>query len=242
MTMNISHKDWEALSAYVDGELTRRERVRLEDRLQSNPDLYSAYRKLRQTRHTLRRAPRLSAPRDFTLTPEMVGEKKTAEGFSWPSFFRTAAVLASVFLVMVLVFDFGGALISPRFANAPLLQEEKRASEPALEVMKEEAAEEMEAPQEPQPELSLEEEMAEGEEEAADAVETEEDLDASEMAAEATETPFPTPVPTPTRLGEEPAGLEPPGWPTIRIVEIILAGAVVGFGALAFLLRRGKSA
>ncbi|HHH82746.1 MAG TPA: hypothetical protein ENL35_07135, partial [Chloroflexi bacterium] len=50
-------RDLEALSVYLDGELTPRERVKLEARLEANPELRQALEELRLVAGALRELP-----------------------------------------------------------------------------------------------------------------------------------------------------------------------------------------
>jgi hypothetical protein len=111
MTKQIPVREWEAISAYLDKQLSEKERVRLEARLKTSPELQFALEEMRQTRALLRSQPRLKAPRNFTLTPEMVGRKAKArpEPRSY-LFFRFASAMATMLLVFVLLGDlFTGA-------------------------------------------------------------------------------------------------------------------------------------
>ncbi len=106
MTKNISSREWENLSAYLDGYLSQKERQRLEERLQHSPELQNGLEELRRTRRVLRSQPKMKAPRNFTLTADMVGAR--AKGRSTPRIFpvlRLASVLASILLVFVVVGD-----------------------------------------------------------------------------------------------------------------------------------------
>ena len=76
MDNRIKSQDWETLSAYLDGQLTPRELTHLETRLSSDPELRTALEELRQTRGVLRSLPKLRVPRNFTLSPEMVGIRR----------------------------------------------------------------------------------------------------------------------------------------------------------------------
>jgi hypothetical protein len=109
MTKNISMRDWEALSAYLDEQLSAKERTRLETQLNQAPELRSALEELRRTRSVLRSQPKVRAPRNFTLTPEMAGLKagpaRRAPGYP---FFRLASALAGFLFLMVLVGDLTG--------------------------------------------------------------------------------------------------------------------------------------
>jgi len=75
MKAQLSHKDWELISEYLDGELSAREKNRLDQRLNQQPELRNSLEEMRQTRSILRSTPRLRAPRNFTLRPEMVQKR-----------------------------------------------------------------------------------------------------------------------------------------------------------------------
>jgi len=64
-----SDRDLERLSAYLDGELSPREHAEVDRQLALEPALRDALEGLRQTKALLRAAPRVRAPRDFTLDP-----------------------------------------------------------------------------------------------------------------------------------------------------------------------------
>jgi hypothetical protein len=115
MTKNISMREWETLSAYLDEQLPAKERARLETRLSQAPELRSALEDLRRTRAVLRSQPRVRAPRNFTLTPDMVGIKpKPARRAPAYPFFRFASALAGFLFLLVLVGDLTGL---PPFAS-----------------------------------------------------------------------------------------------------------------------------
>ncbi len=139
MTMKIPRRDWETLSAYSDGELSKRATARIEKRLQSEPALQMALNELQLTQKILGRAPRLPAPRDFRLTPEMVGQaapprpERPRQARLFPVF-RMAAALASVLLVAVMVLDFGSGFLSPKLAMSPAPAAEYAVEEAAVEV------------------------------------------------------------------------------------------------------------
>ena len=69
----MNSRDLELLSSYLDGQLKPSESARLERRLASEPDLRSVLDDLRAARGLLRQLPVRKAPRNFTLTPKMVG-------------------------------------------------------------------------------------------------------------------------------------------------------------------------
>lgn len=116
MQPKISSRDWESLSAYLDGELSAKERSQIELRLRDDPELRSALKGLRQTRIVLRSQPRLRAPRNFTLSPQMAGLQVTRRTRSAPFAFpalRLAAALATIFFVMVMVGDLASRSMQP---------------------------------------------------------------------------------------------------------------------------------
>jgi hypothetical protein len=123
MKTRISKRDWEALSAYIDEQLTAGERSRLESRLQSDPDLQTALEELRHTRAVLRSLPKLRAPRNYTLTRQMVPERRERpRAYPMLSF---ASALATLLLVLVLVGDY----FAPRAAvPAPATESQARSA------------------------------------------------------------------------------------------------------------------
>jgi hypothetical protein len=105
MRPNISNRDWELLSAYMDGQLSSGKRAQLDARMQTNPELRAALDELTKTRAMLRSLPRLKAPHSIKLTPEMVGQKQPRRLYP---FFQFASALSSLMLVLILLSDFLG--------------------------------------------------------------------------------------------------------------------------------------
>ena len=128
MTIRISHRELEAISAYLDGQLSPRERARLESRLQVNQDLHMALEQLRRTRALLRSLPAMRAPRNYVLTPQMVRPRKPAPR-SYPVL-RLVSVMASLLFALVLLGDFLGLGPSRALPQVAAVREE-----PAAEVM-----------------------------------------------------------------------------------------------------------
>lgn len=112
MTPTPSFRDVERLSAYLDGQLKPSEMARLEARLQTEPELASVLNDLRQARGILRQLPQRRAPRNFTLTPKMVGHKPPMPR-SYP-IFRMATVLAT----LLLFFTFATNFMAPRLVRS----------------------------------------------------------------------------------------------------------------------------
>lgn len=111
MNASITQRDLETLSAYLDGELSPAQFRKIETRLSSDQNLRAALEELRNTRRTLCMAPRLRAPRNFTLTPELAGVRQSA-----PRLFnamRLVSVVASFLFVVTVAGDY--------LANNPIL-------------------------------------------------------------------------------------------------------------------------
>lgn len=111
MKTQLTPRDTQQLSAYLDGALSSAERADLEKRLATRADLAAGLEELRQTRAVLRAAPRRKAPRNFTLKPDMVPARRTAWRGWTPVFSFASAATALVALVMLLgqMLPLGGA-------------------------------------------------------------------------------------------------------------------------------------
>lgn len=96
----LSERDLELLSAYIDGEITPSERTQLEARLNREPGLRRELATLRQTVSWINALPPPRAPRNFTLTPEMV-RRKPAKVLFFPAtaMVSTLSAVAAVLLV-----------------------------------------------------------------------------------------------------------------------------------------------
>jgi anti-sigma factor RsiW len=97
----MNHRDVEQLSSYLDGGLSPSDSARLKTRLASDPALASTLDALRESRTLLRRLPHRRAPRNFMLTPKMVGQKPPLPR-SYPVF-RFATALATLLFALSFV-------------------------------------------------------------------------------------------------------------------------------------------
>lgn len=116
----LSDQDADLLSAYIDGMLGAEEQTQLEARLSQDTFLRSELAAMRQTVRWLNELPALQAPRNFTITPEMVAEP-TTQGkpanvipLYRRGWFPIASAAAAVFVVVI-----GLALVLPQ-ANQQL--------------------------------------------------------------------------------------------------------------------------
>ena len=114
-------RDIEQLSAYLDGQLNPSDSARLESRINTDPELASALSDLRSARSILRKLPKRKAPRNFTLTRQMVGLKPPLPRTF--SFFR----FSTAFATFLLMLTFAANLLIPRIsfgAGAPMMAQE----------------------------------------------------------------------------------------------------------------------
>jgi anti-sigma factor RsiW len=102
--------DIEQLSSYLDGQLSPSESARLESRIASDPELASAFNDIRATRGILRKLPSRKAPRNFTLTRQMVGLKPPLPRSY--SFFRFSTAFATILFALT----FAVNLLGPRLS------------------------------------------------------------------------------------------------------------------------------
>lgn len=109
----MNQRDLELLSSYLDGQLKPSDSARLERRLASEPDLRAVLDDLRAARGLLRQLPMRKAPRNFILTPKMVGKNPPLPR-SYPAF-RFVTALASLMLFFTLGLNF----VVPQMAQTP---------------------------------------------------------------------------------------------------------------------------
>lgn len=95
----LSQRDLELLSAYLDGQLSRRQTRRLEARLEQEPALRIELDELRATVQHLHALPIPRASRHFTLRPEMVGERPQRR--SYPVLRLATALAGLAFVALV---------------------------------------------------------------------------------------------------------------------------------------------
>jgi hypothetical protein len=125
------------LSAYLDDALSAKERQELETRLEREPALQQRLKSLRKTKIILGYLPHQQAPRNFTLTPDMVADRTRKK----PPLF-TALKFASSLAAILLVVLFGveimlgrGLQIGPITAKAPMMETAILADESTPEPM-----------------------------------------------------------------------------------------------------------
>jgi len=97
------------LSAYIDDELSPRERAQLEQQLETDPALRRRLETLEETVTLLHELPAVSIPRNFILTPKDVDESepnRTRATRRWVAPLLTAATtVTSLLFILVLAID-----------------------------------------------------------------------------------------------------------------------------------------
>jgi anti-sigma factor RsiW len=114
-------RDIEQLSSYLDGQLSPSESARVESRLSSDPELASAFNDIRAARGILRKMPARKAPRNFTLTRQMVGLKPPLPRSY--SVFRFSTAFATILLVLTFAVNALPRISFGAAAPAPAAQE-----------------------------------------------------------------------------------------------------------------------
>lgn len=93
----------ESLSAYIDGELTARERARVEKHLEECRACTENLATLRQTVTLVRELPLVRAPRSFAVRPAVVRAKPSLAPPSWGyGLLKGATALAALLLVLLI--------------------------------------------------------------------------------------------------------------------------------------------
>ena len=94
----------EMLSAYLDNQLSEKDRSKVESALQVDASLKQELSMLDATRRLLRNAPILKVPRNFTLSPSMVTKQNPFK--FWMPAMSFSSALAAVLFVLSFVFNF----------------------------------------------------------------------------------------------------------------------------------------
>ena len=153
----------ELLSAYLDGELSQRERELLEVRLSEDPALRADLRAVHRTMSLVRDLPEVAAPRNFILSESMVERRRPVEAGpgarpepsrrarAWAAPLLTAAtMLVSLLFIVVLA----GDLLLPQIGGLASAPAPMASHEEAPEMMMEAAPTDDAGPREAEPEKS----------------------------------------------------------------------------------------
>jgi hypothetical protein len=116
MKRDISPQEIQALSSYLDGQLSISEKTRLEARLTADTRLKSTLEEMQKTRLLLRSLPRHRAPRNFTLSRSMVPARPMLPLF--PAF-RMASIVAGLLMAAAFMGQFALGRATQFAAPAP---------------------------------------------------------------------------------------------------------------------------
>ena len=138
MKAQLSSKDIIKISAYLDGELSERERLHFEKRLQSEDSLKFALQDLRQTKQLLQKLSYKKSPYNFTISQSM------AESLANPfrqliRVFSYTSAASFLLAVVLLFFNFTPNLVRMS-ASAPMAYD-------TVSITQEKAAEEAQEPE-----------------------------------------------------------------------------------------------
>lgn len=109
MKAPITMKQWELLSAYLDGKLSEKDKKSVEIEIASNPELKKALTEITNLKGILRSVPLKRVRRNFTITAAQA--KPARRSFIVPVF-RFASLASAVALVALLVVQFAPGLFS----------------------------------------------------------------------------------------------------------------------------------
>lgn len=244
MKNHISRRDWQRLSAYVDGQLPKNQQARLRQRLSEEPALQLALDDLRLMRSGLRELPKMRAPRNFSLTPEMIGQRKRSARIY--TSFRLASVLSSLLFILVMFGDIFTLGYSGQQLSVPVAESVAPAA-PIEEKELEEAPEsEMAEPsfsavvEDEAGQISVEKSAEQGLDVVEEAQEDQVDPNVNRQTAD-DELPImdgDTEMMTQGEVDSEIPKGDIVSWRIINTIEVVLAGLAFATGLVAFFLRR----
>lgn len=110
MNSELTNRQWQLLSAYLDDQLKDNEKRQVEELLQQNEVAREALASLLRTRAVLRTMPMRKSPRNFTLSPETVKKPVLP---TLTAVLRFSSAMAALLLVAVLALDLTGFAAPP---------------------------------------------------------------------------------------------------------------------------------
>ena len=138
-------RDTELLSAYLDNQLSAAGRAKLERRLEADSELRAALDGLRHVKTRLADLPKVKPPRNFTLTPQRVGQKGLTQSrvSSLIPALNWATAIAAVLFAVLIATDLSGGrrLTSAQPVAAPEVAVVQEAPSAAAEMDAANAAE-----------------------------------------------------------------------------------------------------
>ena len=99
----LSSRELQLLSAYLDGELSKKDQKRVEKLLSDHPAASTSLEKLRQVKSVIKLLPIHKVPRNFTISTEEVSRSLIP---SLAGVLRYASAVSAALLAVILAFDF----------------------------------------------------------------------------------------------------------------------------------------
>jgi anti-sigma factor RsiW len=124
MNNQFSTHDYELISAYLDNQLSAKEREQFEIRLKAEPALRMELQEIGKTRALLRNMPKLKAPHNYFIKVEPVRAKSRLR---LAPLFGVISAIASIILILLifgsaLFSDAGPVVMSPALQSQPATQ------------------------------------------------------------------------------------------------------------------------
>lgn len=121
---SLSDRDYELISAFLDGEVDARQKKDIEGRLSRDTQFRSAYEQMSRTRQLMRSQPLLRAPRTYTLSSKAIAALQPTKRalLSFPALLQTASAFASV--VFLILFGLNWLTADRMRSAAPLASQE----------------------------------------------------------------------------------------------------------------------
>lgn len=135
--LSLNESEWETLSAYLDGEMDAQQEIDVQKKLETSADFQQGLEQLKNAQSLLRTQGVVKAPRNFTLTPEMIGQKGAQAstlkiGANWLAGLKLSSAFASA---MLLVTFFAHFLYSGTLARTTQMVKDVVYEAPATEVI-----------------------------------------------------------------------------------------------------------
>lgn len=133
MKARISQKDWERISAYLDGQLDDKAAEKVKRDLDARPDLRKAFGELQRYKVILQQVPMRRARRNFTLQPGMLKVQPLPRLV--PVFRLTSAVVAILAVILFaidLVPSLSGLTLAAPKAAAPASESLESSAAPQI--------------------------------------------------------------------------------------------------------------
>jgi anti-sigma factor RsiW len=116
----LTDQDYERLSAYVDGELSKAERTALETRLDADAELRTELEAIRATIGLLAALPARKAPRNFTLDARTARRAAPRVLFLPAAAFSALSAAAATVLIALSALLYSGAQVAPLASSIAL--------------------------------------------------------------------------------------------------------------------------